>query len=101
MSGARLLLSYNIIPQVQQEYMNYVINEFIPALESLGLRNTGVWHTAYGNYPIRLLVFVSDDPESMKRALASNKWEEAENRLKTFVTDYSHRVVPADSRFRF
>ena len=101
MSGARLLLSYNIIPQVQQEYMNYVINEFIPALESIGLRNTGVWHTAYGNYPIRLLVFVSDDPESMKRALASNKWEEAENRLKTFVTDYSQRVVPADSRFRF
>ena len=67
MSGARLLLSYNIIPQVQQEYMNYVINEFIPALENIGLKNAGVWHTAYGNYPIRLLVFLSDDPAAMKR----------------------------------
>lgn len=101
MSGSRLLLSYNIIPQVQQEYMNYVINEFIPALENIGLKNAGVWHTAYGNYPIRLLVFLSDDPAAMKRALASPKWEEAESRLKTFVTDYSRRVVPADTRFRF
>ncbi len=101
MSGARLLLSYNIIPQYQQEYMNFVINEFLPALETIGLKNAGVWHTVYGNYPIRLLVFVSEDPSAMKRALATDKWENMESRLKTFVTDYTRRVVPLDSRCRF
>ncbi len=81
--------------------MHFVIEKFIPTLQTLGLTNIGVWHTAYGDYPVRLLVFVSEDAEGMKRALASDSWEEMEKGLNKFVTDYSRRVVPYDARFQF
>jgi hypothetical protein len=98
---SKLLLSYNIRMPHQETYMRFVVNDFIPALQSVGLSNIGVWHTAYGNYPIRLLVFVAESSDAMDRALGNVKFEEMESKLKAFVTDYTRRVVPFDSRFQF
>ena len=98
---SKLLLSYNIRLQHQENYMRFVINEFIPALENLGLSNIGVWHTAYGDYPDRLLVFGAKDSAAMSRAVASPIFADIEGKLKTFVTDYNRRVVPFDERFQF
>ena len=60
-----MLLSYNITAERQETYMRFMLNEFIPTLQSIGLTNVGVWHTAWGNYPIRLLVFVSENSSAM------------------------------------
>jgi len=95
-----MLLTYNIVPQMQDDYMRFMINVFVPTLQSLGLANAGVWHTLYGDYPIRLLVFVAEQPE-MKRALESETWRDMENKLKTFITDYTCRVVPFQAGFQF
>lgn len=99
--GNKLLLTYNILLHQQEAYLRFVVDEFIPTLQSLGLTNQGVWHTAYGNYPIRLLVFVSETPEAMQKALASETWNEMEKKLQTFVADYSRRVVPNEPYFQF
>ncbi len=99
--GNKLLLTYNILLHQQEAYLRFVVDEFIPTLQTLGLTNQGVWHTAYGNYPIRLLVFVSETPEAMQRALASETWNEMEKKLQTFVADYSRRVVPNEPYFQF
>lgn len=99
--GSKMLLTYNIVPERQEIYMRFMLNEFISTLQSLGLENVGVWHTAYGNYPLRLLVFVTKDSDAMARAIASDLWEEMEEKLKTFVTDYTRRIVPLDQGFQF
>lgn len=96
-----MLLTYNIVPERQEIYLRFMLNEFIPTLQSLGLENAGVWHTAYGNYPMRLLVFVAEDSDAMARAMASDLWEEMEEKLKTLVTDYTRRIVPFDPGFQF
>lgn len=96
----KMLLSYNILPQFQQEYMDFMVNTFVPTLQRLGLENQGVWHTAYGNYPMRLLVFVADQRD-MQAALASEEWRQLEARLKTFITDYTCRIVPFQPGFQF
>lgn len=98
---SKLLLSYNIPAETQEEYLRFMINDFVPILSSLGLKNAGVWETAYGNYPIRLLVFVSESAKEMERALQSDKFVEMEKRLAKYVTDYTRRVVPFDARFQF
>jgi hypothetical protein len=100
-AGSKLLLSYNIIAKSQQAYLHFMMNDFIPALASIGLKNVGVWHTAYGNYPIRLLIFASENSAVMDRALNSDIWADMEGKLEEFVTDYTRRVVPFDSRFQF
>lgn len=99
--GSKMLLSYNILPQRQETYLRFMLNDFIPALQKMGLSNIGVWHTAYGNYPMRLLVFAAETGDAMERVLESEIWTSLETKLKGYVTDYTRRIVPFDSRFQF
>jgi hypothetical protein len=97
----KLLLTYNISPEQQEEYLNFMVNIFVPGLQRLGLVNSGVWHTAYGDYPARLLIFVADDRETMTKALGSKTWKDLETKLERFVKDYTRRVVPFQPGFQF
>lgn len=96
----KLLLSYNIIPHRHEEYMQFVMNIFIPNLQRIGLENEWVWHTAWGNYPIRLLVFVAEASD-MSEAMGGDTWEQMESRLKEYVSDYTRQVVPYQQTFQF
>lgn len=96
-----MLLTYNIVPQKQETYLRFMLNEFIPTLQRLGLQNTGVWHTAYGNYPIRLVVFATESTRAMQNALEGDTWNKMELKLMDLVSDYARRIVPNDSRFQF
>ena len=95
-----MLLTYNVVPQAQSEYMQFMMSVFVPSLQKIGLENMGVWHTAFGNYPNRLLVFVAEELD-MKEAMASETWTQAETRLKGYITDYTCRIVPFESGFQF
>ena len=96
-----MLLTYNIPPERQETYMRFVLNEFIPTLQSIGLANVGVWHTAWGDYPLRLLVFVSENASTMTRAVESDVFTQMEEKLKSHVSDYTRRIVPFDPGFQF
>ena len=96
-----MLLTYNIPPDGQENYMRFVLNEFIPTLQSIGLANVGVWHTAWGAYPIRLLVFIAENASGMTHAVESDAFAQAEAKLKTLVSEYSRRIVPFDPGFQF
>jgi hypothetical protein len=95
-----MLLTYNIIPSAQDEYMQFMMNVFMPVMERLGLANAGVWHTAYGDYPMRLLVFVAET-ETLRAALEDTRWRNVEARLQQYVTDYARRIVPYQAGFQF
>ena len=97
---SKMLLTYNINPPAQEEYMQFMMNICIPTLQRLGLESAGVWHTAYGDHPMRLLAFVADEKE-MDAALDDDRWKQVETRLKQYVTDYTCRIVPYEPGFRF
>lgn len=97
----KLLLSYNIKPNREAEYYRYVLGEFLPELQSIGLIMDEGWHTAYGDYPIRLIVFRTQDGVEMTDVLASEQWSRGKENLFKFVRDYEERVVPAKSVFQF
>lgn len=97
---SKMLLTYDIIPATQEEYMQFMMNVFIPTLQRLGLENVGVWHTAYGDYPMRLLAFGADEKE-MGAAQADERWKQVETRLKQYVSEYTCRIVPYEPGFQF
>lgn len=99
--GAKLLLTFDIREETQETYLRFMVNEFIPMLQTMGLKSIGVWHTAYGDYPVRLLVFSSESSAAMKQSVASEAFQELEGKLKKYVTEYNRRIVPFDSRFQF
>jgi len=100
-SYAKVLLTYDIIPETQETYYQFMLGELVPTVQGMGLGMAEAWHTAVGNYPIRLVTFVGESRETVDKVIESEQWEELETRLLQYVTNYSRRVVPFRNRFQF
>jgi hypothetical protein len=97
----KLLMMYDIRPELYDPYFQYIMSDFVPALQNMGLYMTSVWHTAYGEYPVRLIEFVSEDLETMIEIFQSDRWEEMETHLKTYIVNYERKVVRFRQGFQF
>jgi hypothetical protein len=98
----KLILTYDISPDVQDSYFQFMLGELVPAVQSQGLHMNGAWHTAYGQYPKRLVEFIGDDQEAVEALLDTPLWEELEQRLHGYVTNYAKKVVRLrDNQFQF
>ncbi len=92
----KLLLSYDIKGGRENAYRRFVVEEFLPKAQELGLMPTDAWHTAYGKYSTRLLGFVADDLATARTAMASDDWKSIMQRLRGYTVNLSQRLV----RFR-
>ena len=63
-SGLKLLISYDIDPEEGREYYEFALGKYVPTMQSMGLELSEAWHTAYGNYPNRLIGFIAKDEET-------------------------------------
>lgn len=97
----KLLMIYDIRPDKVNSYYYYVLKEFVPELESMGLYMFGVWHIAYGDYPVRQLEFVSENLDTVQEVFQSERWETLEERLKSLTLRYERKVIPFRSGFQF
>ncbi len=97
----KLLLSYDIRPEVQENYYSYVTGEFVPQANAIGLELAEVWETVYGEYPRRLIVFVAADKETANAAMNSDRFKRMERRLRRYVENYSCRLVKYKPHFQF
>ncbi len=96
-----MILTYDPIPEFREDYFRYVLGEFVPALEHLGLSMCEIWHTAYGSYPLRLAGFLAPDRDTMEKVVASEEFLDLESRLQNYVINYSRRLVPQSQTFQF
>ena len=94
-------MSYDIVPETRQDYYEFLTREFLPQLQEMGLVMTDAWHTAYGNYPVRLLGFTAPDSEALNDILHSDEWQRFEERLKRYVTNLQSRIAPFKDGFQF
>ncbi len=97
----KLILTYDPIPEQREAYFRYVLGEFVPTMEQMGLRMCESWHTAYGSYPLRLQGFTADDNDAMAQILDSRDFKELEERLQEYVVNYQRRVVLRKKTFQF
>lgn len=97
----KLLISYDVKEYRLEDYYRFVMGEFLPRLQMLGLAMTEGWQTIHGNYPSRLLVFEARNSKSLHKALDSDVWDSVETKLKEFIVHYEKRVVKAKPNFQF
>lgn len=97
----KLLITYNVKPAYEETYYRFMMGEFLPAAQSLGLEMVEGWHTAWGDYPQRLIGLAAEDQKTIEEALASERWQEVETELARYVTDYQRRAVPYRNGFQF
>lgn len=96
----KLLMSWNIRSGHEEEYFEFVVREFGPGLIKLGVRPTDSWYTQYGDRPQILTGGVVEDLESLQRVLASDEWHRLKEKLLTYVTDYTQKVIRASGGFQ-
>lgn len=95
----KMLLTYDIRPDIQDRYFNFMLGEMVPTLQSQGLTMSGAWHTAYGEYPMRLVEFIADDRSELDAILTSEMWEKLEDRLRLYVQNYNRKIVPLKENY--
>lgn len=98
----KLILTYDIRPSVQDQYFQFMLGELVPTLQAQGLHMNGAWHTAYGNYPMRLVEFIAEDRETVDSIMSSATWDDLETQLRRYVENYSYKTVPLrEDMFQF
>jgi hypothetical protein len=99
--SVKVLMTWDIAAERDQEYFEFVIGEFIPGVQRLGLQPAEAWATLYGSYPQIQVGLVAADADQAHRILKSNDWIALQERLFGYVKNFSYKVVPARSGFQF
>ena len=97
----KLLIRYNVKSTTNEDYFQFVINEFVPAMQELGLYMIQVYHTAYGNRPMRQLEFVAEDLDTVRSAMQSEAWKGLYEKLSHYISDYDQKLVKFRDGFQF
>lgn len=98
--AVKLLMTWDIIPGREQDYFEFVVREFVPGIQRLGIEPTEAWLTTYGKRPQILTGGVSESYDRMKGALGTSEWGSLRQRLLEFVTNFEYRVVRAGGGFQ-
>ncbi len=96
----KLLMRWDVRPEKESEYFEYLVHEFIPSLNKLGIAEIQVWYTAYGDCEQKLAEGITDTPEKMQAILNSNKWQSLLDKLENFVVDFDFKMIPATKGFQ-
>ena len=96
----KLLMSWDIKEETEQEYFEFMMRDFVPGLMRMGIQPTEAWYTVYGDGPQILTGGVADDLETMERILASDEWNRLEAKLLNLVSNFQYKIIRANGRFQ-
>jgi hypothetical protein len=97
----KLIMTWDIAPDHDQEYFEFVINEFVPGVQRLGLQPSEAWATVYGDYPQIQVGILGDDLSGIQKAMNSESWKQLQDKLFGLVRNYSYKIIPARGGFQF
>jgi hypothetical protein len=96
----KLILTYNIKPDKQDQYYRYMLGDFVPAIQKMGVYMHMAWNMAYGDYPMRKIEFVTETADALQQLFLSTEWEEMETKLNLYISDYERKVVDYRNGFQ-
>lgn len=98
--AVKLLMTWDILPGREQEYFEFVVREFVPGMQRLGIQPTEAWYTTYGDRPQILTGGVTENMDQMQAALSTEDWQELRESLMEYVTNFDWKVVKATGGFQ-
>ncbi|MEX2143645.1 MAG: hypothetical protein WD740_03550 [Anaerolineales bacterium] len=100
MSTVKLLMSWDIQPGREEDYFEFHIRKFVPALEGLGVALSEAWLTVYGEQPRLLAEAVMPDLDAARKLLDSNAWDDLGSQMEDLVENFDYKVVAARGGFQ-
>lgn len=86
------------MPGSEAEYSEFIVNEFIPRLNRLGIGDLEFWYTGFGEHEQIMVSGVTPTREQMDRILGSEEWEALTERLGDLSVNLRHKIVRADGQ---
>jgi hypothetical protein len=99
--SVKLIMSWDIAPEHEQDYVEFVIGEFIPGVQRLGLQPVEAWATIYGDYPQIQVGILAEDLRGVQQVLHSDGWSQLQDKLFALVKNFAFKIVPARNGFQF
>lgn len=96
----KLLLSWDILPGQEQEYFEFVVREFIPGIQALGLEPSDAWLTIYGDQPQILTGVHVNSLNSLNNIISSQEWDGMISNLLDYVENLEIKTVKAKPGFQ-
>ncbi|MCA9970403.1 MAG: hypothetical protein KC425_09325 [Anaerolineales bacterium] len=98
--AVKLIMRWDVRKETESEYFEFLVHEFIPGMNRLGIGDIQVWYTAYGDCEQKLASGVTPTTEQMTRVLASEDWLRLTDRLNRFVDGFSQKVINGTRGFQ-
>ncbi|EKD88061.1 MAG: hypothetical protein ACD_35C00079G0006 [uncultured bacterium] len=96
----KLLMTWDIIPEHEQEYFEFVIRDFIPGVQRLGCELSDAWATVYGDQPQILVGAVISSLNRARQLISSQAWIDLNLKLMEYVQNYEQKIIPAKTGFQ-
>jgi hypothetical protein len=97
----KLIMTWDIAPEHEQEYFEFVVREFIPGVQRLGFELSDAWATVYGNQPQMQVGALLPNEQKLRQLIKSAEWKNLTNKLLDYVKNYNQKVVTARNGFQF
>jgi len=93
-------MTWDISPEHEQEYFEFVIREFIPGVQRLGGELSDAWATVYGQQPQIMVGAILPGIARARQFLNSTDWQKLEQSLLDLFQNFEIKVVEARSGFQ-
>lgn len=98
--SAKLIMRWDVRPESESEYFEFLVHELIPAMNNLGITEIQVWYTAYGECEQKMAEGITESADDMLRIMRTDQWLDLTGKLQGFVQNFSQKVVPATRGFQ-
>jgi hypothetical protein len=98
--AVKLLMTWDILPGKEQEYFEFVVRDFIPGLQGLGMEPSDAWYTMYGEHPQIMTAVKMSSISGLQNTLSSQDWRDLTNHLLDYVENFEYKVVQARNGFQ-
>jgi len=98
--SVKLLMSWDILPGREQDYFEFVVREFIPDIQELGLEPTDAWVTVFGDQPQILSSAEVSSLEILENILSSMEWDQLLVKLNDYVENFEFKTVKSKPGFQ-
>jgi len=98
--AVKILMTWDILPGKEQEYFEFVVRDFMPGIQRMGLEASDAWFTMYGDQPQILAAVQSSSLNSLQKVLESSEWDELTHQLLDYVEEFNYKIVTARTGFQ-
>lgn len=89
---------WTVKPDRSKDYEKYIISDYIPGLNRLGVQIVAGWSVIIGAYSEIMLEGVSNDLDLLEQALKKSKYKKLNENLLSYVKGYKTKILTPSGR---